>query len=165
MRPVACSLSCDFNPDFVPQQYLLHIYTPDGRLLTTFEPYADIAPTTTASASTGSTSGKGKSKFVERKERSTDGWVGLGIRTVRWHPSGDWIAVGGWDGKVSRSSTRGMSGKLLTRVSSADSHPEPPELGTRGRAEPPCQARGAGGTVAGACGVDGAHEGKVDRGV
>ena len=36
-----------------------------------------------------------------REERSTEGWVGLGIRTVKWHPTGDWLAVGGWDGKVS----------------------------------------------------------------
>ena len=29
-----------------------------------------------------------------------DSWVGLGVRSVRWHPTGDWLAVGGWDGKV-----------------------------------------------------------------
>ena len=26
--------------------------------------------------------------------------LGLGIRTVSWHPSGMFIAVGGWDDKV-----------------------------------------------------------------
>ncbi|KAL8278653.1 hypothetical protein RQP46_008945 [Phenoliferia psychrophenolica] len=63
--------------------YILHIYTPDGRLISTFTPYA-----TTLSSDD------------RREERSTSGWVGLGVRTVKWHPSGDWIAVGGWDGKI-----------------------------------------------------------------
>ncbi|ORY78011.1 hypothetical protein BCR35DRAFT_342395, partial [Leucosporidium creatinivorum] len=55
--------------------YILHIYTPDGRLLKTFTPYSS-------------------------------GWVGLGIRKVEWHPTGDWLAVGGWDGKI----------RILTRL-------------------------------------------------
>lgn len=37
-----------------------------------------------------------------RSERSTAAYVGLGIRTVEWHPSGEYLAIGGWDGKVSR---------------------------------------------------------------
>lgn len=36
-----------------------------------------------------------------RSERSTAAYVGLGIRTIEWHPSGEYLAVGGWDGKVS----------------------------------------------------------------
>lgn len=32
--------------------------------------------------------------------------MGLGIRKVEWHPTGDWIAVGGWDGKVSERRRR-----------------------------------------------------------
>lgn len=26
--------------------------------------------------------------------------LGLGVRAVAWHPSGRWLAVGGWDGSV-----------------------------------------------------------------
>ena len=91
-------------------QYILHIYTPDGRLLSTFAPYANLA---SASASgpgsnptpSGATNHPDQTRA--REERSTEGWVGLGIRTLRWHPSGDWLAVGGWDGKV----------RILTRLS------------------------------------------------
>ncbi|GAA6058646.1 hypothetical protein JCM10212_004057 [Sporobolomyces blumeae] len=35
-----------------------------------------------------------------RLERSTSAWVGLGIRTVEWEPSGEFLAIGGYDGKV-----------------------------------------------------------------
>lgn len=91
-------------------KYLLHLFTPDGRFLATFAPYARLAHIPTLPAQLKSRVNtfpnvseqpdKGKQEETRREERSTEGWVGLGIRIVRWHPTGDWIAVGGWDGKV-----------------------------------------------------------------
>lgn len=94
-----------------PFKYLLHLFTPDGRFLSTFAPYARLAHTPTLPAQLKSRINTapvlpehpdkgGKQEESRREERSTEGWVGLGIRTVKWHPTGDWIAVGGWDGKV-----------------------------------------------------------------
>lgn len=108
-------------------QYILHIYTPDGRHLTTFTPYSRLnhLPSTSLtskflkSSKLPSTSTfndlekekekekektdliKGKESELKREERSTETWNGLGIRFVSWEKSGAWIAVGGWDGKVS----------------------------------------------------------------
>lgn len=90
----------------------MHIYTPDGRLLKTFQPYSTFARALPAPAptrpsakdSTVPTSDRvaGQDKERARLERSTDGWVGLGIKTVQWHPTGGFLAIGGWDGKVHR---------------------------------------------------------------
>ncbi|GAA5953579.1 hypothetical protein JCM8115_004097 [Rhodotorula mucilaginosa] len=44
--------------------------------------------------------GKDSDHDRARSERSTAAYVGLGIRTVEWHPSGEYLAVAGWDGKV-----------------------------------------------------------------
>lgn len=88
----------------------MHIYTPDGRLLRTFAPYSTLArtvqqpmnKTALRNQPIGQTSASDTrdDKESERTHRSTDTWVGLGVRTVSWHPSGDWLAIGGWDGKV-----------------------------------------------------------------
>ncbi|GAA5867642.1 hypothetical protein JCM3774_001542 [Rhodotorula dairenensis] len=45
-------------------------------------------------------SGKRSELDRARSERSVANYVGLGIRTVEWHPSGEYLAVGGWDGKI-----------------------------------------------------------------
>lgn len=85
-------------------QYILHIYTPDGRLLKTFTPYSSLSRPTNPAQPRGGPTPLADSTLPERErvreERSTESWVGLGIRKVQWHPTGDWIAVGGWDGKV-----------------------------------------------------------------
>ncbi|TKA52255.1 hypothetical protein B0A53_04678 [Rhodotorula sp. CCFEE 5036] len=44
--------------------------------------------------------GKDSDHDRARSERSTAAYVGLGIRTVEWHPSGEYLAVAGWDGKT-----------------------------------------------------------------
>ncbi|KAI5478150.1 WD repeat domain 8 [Pseudohyphozyma bogoriensis] len=75
--------------------YRLHIYSADGRKLATFEPYA-----TSGTSSSGAGAEEESEVEKKRDERSKSGFVGLGIRTVVWHPSGEWIAVGGWDNKV-----------------------------------------------------------------
>lgn len=51
-------------------QYAMHIFSPDGRLLHSYTP---------TSPNTGS---------------------GLGIRTVAWHTSGRFLAIGGYDDNV-----------------------------------------------------------------
>ncbi|KWU41257.1 hypothetical protein RHOSPDRAFT_37203 [Rhodotorula sp. JG-1b] len=50
----------------------------------------------------GESISKGKESDHDRarSERSTAAYVGLGIRTVEWHPNGEYLAIGGWDGKV-----------------------------------------------------------------
>ncbi|KAK4047517.1 hypothetical protein OIO90_006159 [Microbotryomycetes sp. JL221] len=74
--------------------FVVHIFTPDGRHLNTYEPYAKIGrgPTTEPVADSD----------LERTrlDRSTEGWVGLGVRTIAWQPTGEWIALGGYDGKA-----------------------------------------------------------------
>lgn len=107
LTEVSFKHSCRVRYPDPESQYLLHIYTPDGRLLTTFSPYASLAHVPNPSGPSRGTPASSDlptlaegDKERSRQERSTEGWVGLGIRTVRWHPSGDWIAVGGWDGKV-----------------------------------------------------------------
>ncbi|KAM0750805.1 hypothetical protein T439DRAFT_239992 [Meredithblackwellia eburnea MCA 4105] len=72
--------------------YILHIYTPDGRLLSTFTPYTPSSPSPSSTPTT--------EEDQARIDRSQSSWVGLGIRCVEWHPTGDWIAIGGWDGKI-----------------------------------------------------------------
>ena len=73
------------------EQYTLCVYSPDGRLLTKFSPYGDLPLHTNESTSAGI------------PNRSTDGWCGLGIRVAQWHPSGKFLAIGGWDTKVCHS--------------------------------------------------------------
>ncbi|GAA6057040.1 hypothetical protein JCM3770_005222 [Rhodotorula araucariae] len=96
--------------------YILHILTPDGRLLSTYTPYASLSPPT-PSTTTSSTARAPRRKLAAvgpapappsqmsahdaaRTERSTASFVGLGIRCVRWAPSGECVAVGGWDGRI-----------------------------------------------------------------
>lgn len=54
-------------------QYALYVYSPLGPLLGTFN------------AASSSFTGQDP---------------GLGVRCISWGPGGNWIAVGGWDGKV-----------------------------------------------------------------
>ncbi|GAA5836382.1 hypothetical protein JCM9279_000370 [Rhodotorula babjevae] len=102
-------------------EYTLHVLTPDGRLLSTFSPYAAVTPP----APTSSTSSRAALRKPSapapppapelsahdraRQERSTAPFVGLGIRCVRWAPDGEWLAVGGWDGKVRILSRHGWA--------------------------------------------------------
>ncbi|KAK4049585.1 hypothetical protein OIV83_004083 [Microbotryomycetes sp. JL201] len=78
--------------------YVAHIYTPDGRHLSTFEPYASLgrAPATAESM-----------MEVARRDRSTQGWVGLGTRVLKWQTTGEWLALGGYDGKIRILSRQG----------------------------------------------------------
>lgn len=100
-------------------KYLFHVYTPGGRLVSTFAPYEKMftLPPLLPSEPLGkSTLRQDDNDAIERdlntareiKERakmlkSTDSFVGLGIRTVKWSPSGEYLAIGGWDGKVRRT--------------------------------------------------------------
>ncbi|GAA5985199.1 hypothetical protein JCM10908_002566 [Rhodotorula pacifica] len=103
--------------------YRIFVLSPLGHLLGDFAPYASLSPSIstplyTSNASKPSArpaavarppkpSSSAKQLPPEasahdraRSERSTAGYVGLGIRTVEWHPSGEYLAVGGWDGKI-----------------------------------------------------------------
>ncbi|KPV74090.1 uncharacterized protein RHOBADRAFT_54651 [Rhodotorula graminis WP1] len=102
-------------------RYTLHIITPDGRLLSTFSPYATLAPPAPTSSSSSRAPLRKPSAPAAppapelsahdraRQERSTAPFVGLGIRNVKWAPDGEWIAVGGWDGKVRILSRHGWA--------------------------------------------------------
>ncbi|SCV70370.1 BQ2448_1764 [Microbotryum intermedium] len=88
---------------------VVHVYSKSGQLLKTFAPYS----TTNLDGEFKSVA-KGSSKDEQvdeprermlekerrREERSTEGWVGMGVRCIRWHPSGEYLAIGGWDGKI-----------------------------------------------------------------
>ncbi|GAA5954475.1 hypothetical protein JCM21900_006819, partial [Sporobolomyces salmonicolor] len=105
--------------------YYLHIYTPDGRHLSTFSPYASLSPPVSLPSSSkpaprarpsqsASVTPPGapeaqSDKNRSREERSTAAWVGLGIRSVEWHPSGEWLAIGGWDGRTRILTKHGWS--------------------------------------------------------
>ncbi|GAA5914373.1 hypothetical protein JCM5296_004385 [Sporobolomyces johnsonii] len=105
--------------------YYLHIYTPDGRHLSTFSPYASLSPPASLPASSKPASRARPSQSApaaspgapaaqsdknrSREERSTAAWVGLGIRSVEWHPSGEWLAIGGWDGRIRILTKHGWS--------------------------------------------------------
>lgn len=113
------------------EQYRVLILSPLGHLLGDFAPYVSLTPSPAAPSSTKlgtrpsrpfkaapapsapakqppPRGGEPLSQVKEsapdraRSERSTAAYVGLGIRTLEWHPSGEYLAIGGWDGKVSR---------------------------------------------------------------
>ncbi|GAA6005271.1 hypothetical protein JCM11491_002641 [Sporobolomyces phaffii] len=81
--------------------YYLHIFTPDGRLIKTFEPYS-----TSASTATGE---------EQRRTGDASGWVGLGIRVVEWSPDGEFLAIGGYDGKI-RILSRAASWNVVSEL-------------------------------------------------
>ncbi|GAA5975667.1 hypothetical protein JCM11641_003562 [Rhodosporidiobolus odoratus] len=95
--------------------YIVHFYLPTGQLLSTFSPYSSL--------STGSLPSPTSTKLPRslrkpavpvppepekepsredrrREERSTANYVGLGVRCVVWGESGEWVAVGGYDGRT-----------------------------------------------------------------
>ncbi|GAA5971103.1 hypothetical protein JCM3765_001991 [Sporobolomyces pararoseus] len=110
--------------------YYLHIFTPDGRLIKTFKPYSSFTTTTTTTSSTSnsnvSTPGgnskprsnakktapstssslqtesplNGSSKEQIRIDKENSSYVGLGIKVVEWSPNGEFLAIGGYDGKI-----------------------------------------------------------------
>ncbi|GAA5990647.1 hypothetical protein JCM5350_001341 [Sporobolomyces pararoseus] len=118
--------------------YYLHIFTPDGRLIKTFEPYISITNTSTTTTTSTSTpisssnsnasspavGGGGKGGGVSKSRSTTtttkspppptsqqselpkgvskeiSSYVGLGIRVVEWSPDGNFLAIGGYDGKI-----------------------------------------------------------------
>ncbi|GAA6023202.1 hypothetical protein JCM8202_001025 [Rhodotorula sphaerocarpa] len=100
--------------------YRVFVLDPLGHLLGAFTPYASLqqasatateqrsARTANARPSKASTSAAAQKppppqpseRDRARNERSTAPYVGLGIRTVEWHPSGEYLAVGGYDGKI-----------------------------------------------------------------
>ncbi|GAA5839349.1 hypothetical protein JCM11251_003957 [Rhodosporidiobolus azoricus] len=105
-------------------EYTVQFYLPTGHQLSTFSPYSSLS---SGSSPAGPTPSSRPNKLVRkpskppaaeqeqekglneedrrREERSTAGYVGLGIRCVEWHPSGEFVAVGGYDGRI----------RLLTR--------------------------------------------------
>ncbi|GAA5914356.1 hypothetical protein JCM6882_008170 [Rhodosporidiobolus microsporus] len=107
--------------------YTVQFYLPTGHHLSTFLPYSSLSSPAAATQPSASrpaksvrkASGGAMAKQTEqekqekelneedrkREERSTGGYVGLGVRCVEWHPSGEFVAVGGYDGRV----------RLLTR--------------------------------------------------
>jgi WD40 repeat protein len=74
---VSLLLSLTSRPGLMAPQYGLFIHSPLGPLLNSFS-------YTSASFSSSSTSED----------------PGLGVRCMTWAPTGDWIALGGWDGKI-----------------------------------------------------------------
>ncbi|BGP34420.1 hypothetical protein JCM10296v2_006240 [Rhodotorula toruloides] len=99
--------------------YTVHVLTPTGTLLSTYTPYSSLSPppsTSTSSSSRPSARSKPppplqpsttptptpasgtKDRF--RLDRSTNSYAGLGIRCVAWGKDGEWLSIGGWDGKV-----------------------------------------------------------------
>ncbi|GAA6033142.1 hypothetical protein JCM8097_002966 [Rhodosporidiobolus ruineniae] len=110
--------------------YLIHFYLPTGHHLSTFAPYASLAapaPSTSPSSSTTSISAATAKRAASRQppqpssrekekdredkpaqsaadrarmERSTSSYVGLGVRCVEWSAEGEWVAIGGYDGRI-----------------------------------------------------------------
>ncbi|GAA6054111.1 hypothetical protein NBRC10513_006126 [Rhodotorula toruloides] len=96
--------------------YTVHVFTPTGTLLATYTPYSSLSPPPASSTSTSSSRPSARSKPPPppqpsttpttsakprtRLDRSTNPYVGLGIRSVSWGRDGEWLAVGGWDGNV-----------------------------------------------------------------
>ncbi|KDE03396.1 hypothetical protein MVLG_06113 [Microbotryum lychnidis-dioicae p1A1 Lamole] len=88
---------------------IVHIYSKSGQLLKTFAPYSStnlgVEPKHSASGNIQDEEiDEPKKRMLEkelrREERLTEGWVGMGVRSIRWHPSGEYLAIGGWDGKI-----------------------------------------------------------------
>lgn len=96
--------------------YRVEIWTPTGVKLGAYWPMkTHFDPT----GSVSHLAGHGRSDFARRRQASSnenldeknevdaldeslvaEGYVGLGIRHVKWRPGGDYLAVGGWDSKV-----------------------------------------------------------------
>ncbi|KAH9823126.1 WD40-repeat-containing domain protein [Melampsora americana] len=98
--------------------FRVEIVTPTGVRLGAYSPpmcYVDLNGSAAQSASNGqSDSHVSRGTHMTSKERNgrkektdssdetsvVDGYVGLGIRHVKWRPGGEYLAIGGWDGKV-----------------------------------------------------------------
>lgn len=98
--------------------YRVEIVTPTGVNLGAYSPsmsFVDLSGSTAQSTSHGRSDGhpsrgthitsKERNRRKEKAESSDetsveDGYVGLGIRHVKWRPGGEYLAIGGWDGKV-----------------------------------------------------------------
>ncbi|PWN50897.1 WD40 repeat-like protein [Violaceomyces palustris] len=85
-------------------EYKLLIYTPLGHLRSTFyiDPNSASEPTTRAPHLDATSPSIGASN--QRKKKEADEFVvaggGLGIKHVSWHPSGDFLAIAGYDEKI-----------------------------------------------------------------
>ncbi|GAA5898886.1 uncharacterized protein JCM6883_003460 [Sporobolomyces salmoneus] len=135
--------------------YYLHIFTLDGRLIKTFDPYSTFNTSSTSSSSSSaspSASSSLKSSRAPAKPSSASkspssapssestttrslrignpekaprpasitsspgGYVGLGIRTVEWSVDGEFLAIGGYDGKI-RVLSKSVNWELITELS------------------------------------------------
>lgn len=93
-------------------KYYLHVFTLDGRKISTYSPYPSPTPSTftsTPSVSSPTDSPSLSSKEQSRLKKSMSSYVGLGIRTIEWSSNGEFLAIGGYDGKV----------RVLSRVAGA----------------------------------------------
>ncbi|SCZ87534.1 BZ3500_MvSof-1268-A1-R1_Chr2-2g05000 [Microbotryum saponariae] len=88
---------------------IVHIYSKSGQLLKTFAPYSSTnlgvelkhgASGNTQDEEVDEPKKRMLEKELRRQERLTEGWIGMGVRSIRWHPSGEYLAIGGWDGKI-----------------------------------------------------------------
>ncbi|GAA5835310.1 hypothetical protein JCM5353_006730 [Sporobolomyces roseus] len=90
--------------------YYLHVFTLDGRKISTYSPYPSLTPSTsTPSISSPTETSSLSSKEQSRLKKSMSTYVGLGIRTIEWSLNGEFLAIGGYDGKV----------RVLSRVAGA----------------------------------------------
>ncbi|EGG12357.1 uncharacterized protein MELLADRAFT_89113 [Melampsora larici-populina 98AG31] len=99
--------------------YRVEIVTPTGVRLGAYSPpmsFVDLNDSMAQSTSHGRSDGHAFSRGtqltskerIRRKEKTdasdetsvVDGYLGLGIRHVKWRPGGEYLAIGGWDGKV-----------------------------------------------------------------
>ncbi|GAA5860126.1 hypothetical protein JCM8547_009192 [Rhodosporidiobolus lusitaniae] len=118
-------------------EYIVHFFSPTLTLLSTFSPYASLSPSPSLDPAPSSSSSSRPKPLLRkasssstpapppppaekdlseadrnRAERSTKDYVGLGVRTVEWHPSGEFVAVGGFDGRIRILSRHAFSSPL-----------------------------------------------------
>ena len=77
----------------------MHVFTLDGRKISTYSPYSSLSSSPSTPLAPIDPSSLSSTE-QSRLKKSLSSYIGLGIRVVEWNKSGEFLAIGGYDGRV-----------------------------------------------------------------